>query len=159
MKVVAQTYPIDSTTLEANSSAVTPYSQTTYDFYHDGAVTVALSQTALVDLLLRISAPPEDMRCEYSRGSFEYLADLDRCVAIIPTRGVDRITVATTEVGVWLSGTSLLKLITGCSDDLSYVLSLPKSDVGPAVDVIGERDGFRAACRLWPTRGKAEPKY
>lgn len=121
--------------------------QTTYDLYEDRYLTIGLSQSALRNLMSRIR-PGETAAGEHDRGSFEHLGHLDRFVVIIPTTDTDRVTVSGTEIGVWLSASSLTTLIQGSERELSYALRVQYGSGRPVVEVLGEKDGFTAACRI-----------
>lgn len=138
----------------ADTGAVTThvrglYSQCTYDFFDDSAVTVGLSEAALKELFGRIVLSRQDQRREHQHGSFEHLGHLDWGVTIVATTSANRVLMRGREVQVWLSAKSLSRLIAGCAHDLVDVLSLPGPGGHPTVTVIGERDGFHAARILW----------
>jgi hypothetical protein len=135
------------------------YYQATYDFHEDRDVTVAISQAALKDLLGRITGPSEDERAEYLHGSFEHLGHVDRFIVVIPTAGYDHVSMQGTEMQVWLSAGSLSSLIEGCDADLVHVLCLEAPRVRPRLTVMGERDGFHAACILWSLLPKGHARY
>ena len=62
------------------------YTQCTYDYFSDRAVTVRLSEAAMKDLFGRILLPPQEQRREHQRGSFEHLGHIDRGSQSLPLR-------------------------------------------------------------------------
>jgi hypothetical protein len=135
------------------------YRQTTYDYYQDRDLTMGLSETALQDLFGRILLPPQGDRRDYQHGSFLHIGRLNRFVVIVPTAGIDRVLVSGIEVQVWLSAKSLAELITGCTQSEVQVLCMAGPGGRPKVTVMGERDGFEAACVLWALLPEGHAKY
>lgn len=135
------------------------YRQETYDYFKDCDVTIGLSEVALQDLLGRILPPPQDARQEHTRGSFAHIGHIDRYIAVIPTCATDRLVMGDSGVEAWVSAETLSRLLAGLTRDVVSVLRLSVPGGKQSLTVLGERDGFCAACVLWSLMPKSRQKY
>ncbi len=124
-----------------------------YDYSATGEVTLALSRSELSQLFMSAVPTGEDVRLggaedEYAAANMAYFAPLDRYIAITPAVDASSASADDHELRIRLSREDILRLMMGLNEDSVAQLSIVGDGGRLRVEVIAERDGYRAACQV-----------